>query len=61
MSKIHVKEGDRVSAGEALLVIESMKMENSLLSDHEAIVEQIEVSVGQQVQTNQILLMLASV
>ena len=61
VSKIHVKEGDRVSAGEALLVIESMKMENSLLSDHEAIVEQIEVSVGQQVQTNQILLMLASV
>jgi biotin carboxyl carrier protein len=49
-----------VSAGEALLVIESMKMENSLLSDHEAIVEQIEVSVGQQVQTNQILIMLAS-
>jgi 3-methylcrotonyl-CoA carboxylase alpha subunit len=60
VSKIHVKEGDRVSAGEALLVIESMKMENSLLSDHEAIVEQIEVSVGQQVQTNQILIMLAS-
>jgi len=60
ISKIHVKEGDRVRAGEALLVIESMKMENSLLSDHEAIVEQIEVSVGQQVQTNQILIMLAS-
>jgi 3-methylcrotonyl-CoA carboxylase alpha subunit len=60
VSKIHVKEGDRVGAGDALLVIESMKMENSLLSDHEAIVEQIEVSVGQQVQTNQILLMLTS-
>jgi len=60
VSKVLVKEGDRVGAGDALLVIESMKMENSLLSDHEAIVEQIEVSVGQQVQTNQILLMLAS-
>jgi len=60
ISRIHVKIGDRVSVGEALVVIESMKMENALLSDQEAIVEQIEVSEGQQVQTNQILLMLAS-
>ena len=43
-----------------MLVIESMKMENKILSDHEAIVEQLVVSVGQQVHTHQILLTLAS-
>ena len=58
--QINVKVGDNVKEGETLLVIESMKMENKIMSDHRAIVEQIEVSIGQQVQTNQILLTLAS-
>lgn len=58
--QINIKEGDQVKEGESLLVIESMKMENKILSDHRAIVKQIEVSVGQQVNTNQILLTLAS-
>ena len=59
--RIHVKEGDRVAEGEALVVIESMKMENKILSAHEAVVQQVSVSAGQQVQTNQILLTLASI
>jgi 3-methylcrotonyl-CoA carboxylase alpha subunit len=59
--QINVKEGDRVAEGVPLLVIESMKMENKMLSDHEAIVKQIEVSVGQQVRTNQLLLTLGSI
>jgi acetyl/propionyl-CoA carboxylase alpha subunit len=59
--EIRVKEGERVAKGEALIVIESMKMENLMLSDQEAHVKQIEVSVGQQVRTNQILLTLASI
>ena len=58
--QINVMEGDRVTEGEPMLVIESMKMENKILSDHEAIVEQLVVSVGQQVHTHQILLTLAS-
>jgi len=59
--QINVKEGDRVTEGDPLLVIESMKMENKILCDFEATVRQIEVSAGQQVQTNQILLTLASI
>jgi len=58
--QINVMEGDRVTEGEPMLVIESMKMENKILSDHEAIVEQLVVSVGQQVHTHQILLTLTS-
>jgi acetyl/propionyl-CoA carboxylase alpha subunit len=59
--QINVKEGDRVSEGIPLIVIESMKMENKMLSDQEAIVKQINVSPGEQVRTNQILLTLASI
>jgi len=59
--QVNVKEGDRVAKGDPLLVIESMKMENKILSDFPAVVKQIGVSVGQQVKTNQILLTLASI
>ena len=58
--QINVMEGDRVTEGEPMVVIESMKMENKILSDQEAIVEQLVVSVGQQVHTHQTLLTLAS-
>jgi acetyl/propionyl-CoA carboxylase alpha subunit len=59
--QVNVKAGDQVSKGDPLLVIESMKMENKILSDFPAVVKQIGVSVGQQVHTNQILLTLASI
>ncbi len=59
--EIPVREGDRVTAGAPLVVIESMKMENKMLADHEAVVKHIEVTPGQQVRTNQLLLMLGAV
>jgi 3-methylcrotonyl-CoA carboxylase alpha subunit len=59
--QINAKAGDKVKEGDPLLVIESMKMENKILCDFPATVRQIEVTVGQQVQTNQILLTLASI
>ncbi len=59
--QINVKEGDQVTEGDPILVIESMKMENKILAVHQASVEQIEVSVGEQVQTNQLLITLASI
>lgn len=57
--QINVMVGDKVSEGDPLLVIESMKMENKILAANQATVEDILVSVGEQVQTNQILLTLA--
>ncbi len=59
--QVNVKEGDTVSEGDPLLVIESMKMENKIQAASGANVEKIQVSVGDQVQTNQILLTLASI
>ncbi len=59
--QINVKEGDRVSEGDLLMVVESMKMENKILAANQATVESIQVSIGDQVQTNQLLLTLAKI
>ncbi len=58
--QITVKEGEVVSDGDQLMVIESMKMENKIQATHHATVEEIKVSVGEQVQANQLLITLAS-
>ena len=57
--QINVKAGDKVAEGDSLVIIESMKMENKIMSHHDACIDQIEVSVGDLVQTNQIILTLA--
>ena len=49
--KVLVKEGQRVAAGDVLLVLEAMKMENEIRSDRTGTIASIDVSPGQQVQT----------
>ncbi len=53
---IEVKEGDQVSKGDPLLVLEAMKMENVLKAASEATVKSIAVEVGKPVEKNQILI-----
>ncbi|HYN36457.1 MAG TPA: acetyl-CoA carboxylase biotin carboxylase subunit [Actinomycetota bacterium] len=48
--KVLVKEGQEVAAGEAVVVLEAMKMENSILAHAAGKVESIEVEPGQSVQ-----------
>jgi biotin carboxyl carrier protein len=50
------KEGDIVSKGDSLLVLEAMKMENVIKSPGDGIVSKILVEKGQAVDKNQILL-----
>jgi len=50
--KIAVKPGDEVAKGEILLVVEAMKMENNILSPVDAVIEQINVAAGDQVDSN---------
>lgn len=45
--EISVSLGDVVSPGELLVVIESMKMENEILSEHQATVKAINVHENQ--------------
>ena len=57
---IAVKQGDAVSKGDLLLVVEAMKMENNILSPADAVVDKINVSVGDLVDSNKTLVHLSA-
>ena len=50
--ELKVKVGDRVKAGDEIVVLEAMKMENSITTDYAGEVKQIFVSEGQNVATD---------
>ena len=52
---LHVQEGQQVKQGEAVLVIESMKLEHILCAPRDAVVQSLSASVGQQVGPGQVL------
>lgn len=52
---IPIKEGDAVRKGDVLVVLEAMKMENSIKSSQEGIVRKILVTSGQSVEKNQVM------
>lgn len=56
--KILVKEGDAVKVGDVLLVMESMKMENNILSEKAGVVSKIAVSLGQAILQNDTLVVI---
>ena len=51
-----VSPGQRVEAGDPLLVLEAMKMENEIRSPFAGMVKAVKVSVGQAVELNQLLI-----
>ena len=53
---IAVSEGQEVNEGDKLLILEAMKMENSILIQTNAIIKKISVSAGQAVEKGQVLL-----
>jgi len=53
--KVEVKVGQQVKRGDLLLTLESMKMENSILAEKDAIVRAIHVQAGQSVMQDDIL------
>ncbi|MEM9396394.1 MAG: acetyl-CoA carboxylase biotin carboxylase subunit [Pseudomonadota bacterium] len=57
---LRVDEGDLVSKGDALAVLEAMKMEHTLTAEVDGIVSNIQVKQGQQVSANDLLLTIAS-
>ena len=58
VAAVSVTEGEAVEAGQQLLVIEAMKMQNELRSPRAGIVEQIVVGAGQTVDLGALLLVL---
>lgn len=53
---IDVEVGKEVKKGDALLILEAMKMENVIKSPTEGIIKSISVKTGQAVEKNQLLL-----
>lgn len=56
--KVLVQVGDQVEEGQALVLLEAMKMENELRSKRGGVVKSIAVSAGQRVEQNAVLLTL---
>jgi len=51
-----VKDGDVVKAGDPLLILEAMKMENIIKAPGDATVKSVLVNLGQGVEKNQVLI-----
>ncbi|WP_456369885.1 biotin/lipoyl-containing protein [Geoglobus sp.] len=56
--KIIVSEGDEVKAGDTLLILEAMKMENEIVAPSTGKVREIKVTEGQRVETGDVLVVL---
>jgi biotin carboxyl carrier protein len=52
---IKVNVGDSVNAGDTLLILEAMKMENEIAATKSGVVKSIEINKGSAVQTGQAL------
>ena len=52
---VHVAVGDQVTAGQALVALEAMKMEHAIRTPLDGIVTEVLVSVGTQVETGAVL------
>lgn len=56
--KIEVKVGDVVKAGDVLLILEAMKMENEIVAPRDGVVASINTTEGAQVNTGDKLIVL---
>jgi biotin carboxyl carrier protein len=57
--RVLVKEGDHVEAGEGLLVVEAMKMQNEIRSPKSGTVERVLAKEGQPVNAGEVLCVVA--
>jgi glutaconyl-CoA/methylmalonyl-CoA decarboxylase subunit gamma len=56
---INVKPGDTVSRGQPLLILEAMKMKNSIKSPYDGVIEEVTAQAGQTVGYGSLLLRFA--
>jgi propionyl-CoA carboxylase alpha chain len=54
--ELRVRVGDRVRAGETLVVLEAMKMEHPMRATEDGVVSEVRVSAGEQVEAGTVLL-----
>ena len=56
VSKIFVKKGDKVTAGEVLAIIEAMKMETSVIALEDGVIDEIRIDAGTTVKAGELLI-----
>jgi biotin carboxyl carrier protein len=54
--KIPVKQGDKVNAGDTVIIVSAMKMESEYKVKHDRVVKEIKVSEGDTISANQPLI-----
>ncbi len=54
--KLLVKEGDEIKSGEGLIVLSSMKMENTILADEDGTVEEVFAMEGENIEAGHLLM-----
>ena len=52
---VHVAEGDDVSAGQLICIVEAMKMENEVHAHRAGTVRRLSVAAGEPVTTGQVI------
>ena len=58
--KVLVKPGDAVEAGQAVCVLEAMKMENNIVSQFAGVVTEVRVEAGDPVGTGDVVVVLGT-
>ena len=56
---VHVVEGQLVSAGDALVTMEAMKMEHKIVAPADGVIAEVRCAVGDQVDAQQVLVVLS--
>ncbi len=56
IKELFIQEKSKVKAGDRLLVLEAMKMENTVVSPMDGVIKQIYFAVGERVRKDQVIL-----
>jgi len=56
VSKVQVKEGDKVEKNQVVAIVEAMKMETSVVAKVDGVIEKIYVKEGQSVKAGELLI-----
>ena len=55
---VRVSQGEQVKAGQFMLILEALKMENEIVAPHDAVIAQVVVNKGAKVETGTPLIVL---
>jgi acetyl-CoA/propionyl-CoA carboxylase biotin carboxyl carrier protein len=58
---VQVAEGDEVTAGQVICVVEAMKMENEITAHRDGVVTELSVAAGEPVQSGQVICVVVQV